>query len=194
MKLMREFYLRDSVVLAQSLLGKILVHESDEGITSGIIVETEAYRGPEDKAAHTYNNRRTNRTEIIFGEGGFAYIYLVYGMHYCFNVTANISGNPECVLVRAIEPLEGLDLMKSRRKTADILNLTNGPGKLCSAMGITRELYGEDLCGERLYILDNDYPGIEITASTRIGISYAEEHRDFLWRFYISGNKYVSKN
>ena len=191
-KLTREFYMRDAVTLARELLGKVLVHESGEGTTSGIIVETEAYAGPEDKASHTWNNRRTGRTEVVFGEGGFAYVYLVYGMHHCFNVTANIAGKPECVLVRALEPLDGQDLMKARRKTQRVLNLCSGPEKLCAAMGITRELYGEDLCGEKLYILDNTYPDLKITASPRIGIDYAEECRDYLWRFCVDGNKYVS--
>ena len=192
MKLPREFYLRDAVNLAQDLLGKILVHDSDTGRTSGIIVETEAYRGPEDKAAHTWNNRRTRRTEIVFGEGGFAYVYLVYGMYHCFNVTANVAGKPECVLVRALEPREGVELMKARRRTNSLVNLCSGPGKLCGAMNITRELYGADLCGDELYILDNEYPELTITASPRIGIDYAQEYRDFMWRFYIEGNKFVS--
>ena len=188
-KFTREFYLRDAVSLAHDLLGKILVH----GMTSGIIVETEAYAGPEDKAAHTYSNKRTSRTEIVFHEGGYAYIYLVYGMYHCFNVTANIAGKPECVLVRALEPLDGLDIMKSRRHTHIVKNLCSGPGKLCAALGITRELYGEDLCGDKLYILDNDYADMKITASPRIGIDYAEECRDYLWRFCIAGNEYVSR-
>ena len=188
-KFTREFYLRDAVSLAHALLGKILVH----GMTSGIIVETEAYVGPEDKAAHTYSNKRTSRTEIVFGEGGYAYVYLVYGMYHCFNVTANVSGKPECVLVRALEPLDGLDLMKSRRNTNSLKNLCSGPGKLCAALRITRELYGEDLCGDRLYIMDNDYPDMKITASSRIGIDYAEEYKDYLWRFCITDNEYVSR-
>ena len=191
-KFSREFYLTDAVSLAHALLGKILVHESHEGIASGIIVETEAYRGPEDKAAHTYNNKRTSRTEIVFGEGGFAYVYLVYGMYHCFNVTANISGKPECVLVRALEPLEGIELMKARRKTEKLTNLCSGPGKLCCALGITKELYGADLCGDELYILDNDYPDMKITSSPRIGIDYAEEYKNICWRYCVEGNIFIS--
>ena len=192
-KLAREFYVRDAVTLAHDLLGKILVHESGEGMTSGIIVETEAYVGPKDKAAHTYSSKRTSRTEIVFGDGGYAYVYLVYGMYHCFNVTANVAGKPECVLVRALQPLDGTALMMSRRNTSRITNLCSGPGKLCAALGITRELYGEDLCGGRLYILENNYHDMKITASPRIGIDYAEECRDYLWRFCISGNEYVSR-
>lgn len=183
-KLTRDFYVRDAECVAHDLIGKILVHDSQEGRTSGIIIETEAYKGPEDKAAHSYGGRRTSRTEAMFLTGGHAYIYLIYGMHFCFNVTANIAGKPEAVLVRAIEPLEGLELMMSRRKTRDNPNLCNGPGKLCCAMGIARELYGADLCGSELYILDNEAHE-EIMTSPRINIDYAEEYRDVLWRYYV---------
>ena len=192
-KFSREFYLTDAVSLARRLLGKILVHETNKGITSGIIVETEAYKGPDDKAAHTYNNKRTARTEIFFREGGFAYVYLVYGMYHCFNVTANFSEKPECVLVRALEPLEGIELMKMRRRTKKLTNLCSGPGKLCDALGITKELYGADLCGNELYILDNDYPDMKIISSPRIGIDYAEEYKDVCWRYCIEGNIFISR-
>ena len=192
-KLTREFFRADALTLAQCLLGKILVHDSEEGRTSGIITETEAYLGPEDRAAHTWNSRRTTRTEIVFHDGGFAYVYLVYGMHCCFNVTANIAGKPECVLVRALQPVEGVELMKSRRNTTRLLNLCSGPGKLCAAMGITLELYGADLCGDELYILDEGFSDVKIAASTRIGIDYAGEYKKLLWRFFIDGNEYVSR-
>ena len=193
MKLEREFFERECLIVAKELLGKVLVHEADEGITSGRIVESEAYLGPEDKAAHTWKGRRTSRTKVIFGRGGYAYVYLVYGMHCCFNVTVNIAGKPECVLVRALEPLEGIRLMSERRRTAKFTQLCSGPGKLCCAMGITRELYGEDLCGDRLYIMDDGRKNFEIEATTRIGIDYAEEYRTKLWRFCVSGSEYLSK-
>ena len=192
-KLLDKPYLQDALTLAPELLGKILVHESEEGITSGIIVETEAYLGPGDRAAHTWNNRRTRRTDVVFGAGGYAYVYMVYGKYYCFNVTANVKGKPECVLVRALEPLDGTSIMMARRNTRRMLSLCSGPGRMCSAMGITRELYGEDLCGGRLYILENVYPKMKAVASTRIGIDYAGDSREYLWRFFIDGNKYVSQ-
>ena len=192
-KLTHEFFQIDAVTLAKSLLGKVLVHDTQEGMTSGIIVETEAYIGPEDKAAHTYNNRRTQRTEIVYHSGGCAYVYLVYGLHSCLNVTANITGKPECVLLRALEPVDGIDLMKFRRKTSRIEALCSGPGKLCSAMGITRTQNGLDLTGEELYIAEGNYRDIEIVSSPRIGIDYAGEWRDKLLRFYIDGNEYVSR-
>ena len=191
-KLERKFYLRDVNIIAHDLVGKILVHETHEGLTSGIIVETEAYRGPDDKASHTYNNRRTSRTEIQFRAGGFAYVYMIYGMHYCFNVTVNEPAKPEAVLIRALEPLEGLELMKSRRRTQNIINLCNGPGKLCSAMGINMQTYGQDLCGEKIYILDDDI-SLDIKTSPRINIDYAQEYVNMQWRYYADDNIYVSK-
>ena len=192
-KLEREFYLRDACTAAYELVGKILVHESHEGITSGIIVETEAYKGPEDKAAHSCNNRRTARTEIMFHEGGLSYVYMLYGIHCCFNITANIYGKPEAVLIRALEPLEGVDLMKLRRRTESVKNLCSGPGKLCCAMGITRKLYGADLCGNELYVLDDGRPAPSVIASPRINIDYAEEYKDVLWRYCAEGSRYVSR-
>ncbi len=187
-KLERNFYIRDVNIIARDLIGKILVHESNEGITSGIIIETEAYKGPEDKAAHTYNNRRTERTEIQFHEGGYSYVYMIYGMHYCFNITVNTPDKPEAVLIRALEPHEGIELMKARRKTKSLSNLCSGPGKLCSAMGITKAHYGIDLCGDELYLLDDERPAPMIMTSPRINIDYAEEYASMEWRYYAASN------
>ena len=177
------------MTLAPDMLGRVLVHASEEGVTSGVITETEAYCGPEDKAAHTYNNRRTARTEVIFGDGGFAYVYMIYGMHHCFNVTANVAGKPECVLVRALEPAGGLEVMTARRGAGRQEVLCSGPGRLCRAMGITRELWGEDLCGERLYVLEGGRRDFEVEALPRVGIDYAEEYRDVCWRFRIKAER-----
>lgn len=191
-KLKREFYMRDACLVAHDLIGKVLVHSSPNGLTSGIIIETEAYKGPEDKAAHSYGNRRTKRTEIMFHEGGLAYVYMLYGIYYCFNVTANVFGKPEAVLIRALEPLEGIDIMRARRKTNSIL--CNGPGKLCVAMGITKDLYGADLCGNKLFILDDKKrPTPPVKTSPRINIDYAEEYRDVLWRYYAEGSRLLSR-
>ena len=190
-KLERKFYLDDVNIIAHELIGKILVHDTPEGLASGIIVETEAYRGPDDKAAHTYNNKRTSRTEIQFIEGGFAYVYMIYGMYYCFNVTVNEALKPEAVLVRALEPLEGIDLMKARRGTQNVINLCSGPGKLCAALGINMQSYGQDLCGERLYILDDNIR-LDVMTSPRINIDYAEEYINLPWRYYASDNIHVS--
>lgn len=189
----REFYLRDANSVAPELLGKLLVHNTPEGITSGMIVEVESYIGPDDKGAHSYLNKRTQRTEIQYGSGGYAYIYTIYGMYSCFNVVVNTEMKPEVVLVRALEPVDGIDLMERRRKTKSRVLLCNGPGKLCAAMGITKGQYGIDLCGTELYIkpyLKTDKT--QIMVSPRINIDYAEECKDFLWRYFIKDNLYVS--
>lgn len=189
----REFFCRGAVELAPALLGKVLVHKTPEGIASGIIVETEAYAGPEDLGAHSCRGSRTGRTQIMYGPGGFAYVYLIYGFHCCFNVVADREEHPQAVLVRALEPLDGLELMKRRRGTEDPLSLCSGPGKLCAALGITREQYGADLLGDKLYLEDRPpVPREQIAVSPRINIDYAGEYRDKPWRFYLEGNPFVS--
>lgn len=193
MKLEREFYLCDGIELSKKLLGKILVRRNGETVTKGRIVETEAYMGKIDKAAHSYGNKGKERCAVQYGLGGFAYVYLIYGMYSCFNVTANNEGVPEVSLIRALEPVDGIDEMKLRRKTDKIKNLCSGPGKLCMAMDIDRSLYGADLLGDELYIEDDGFCGFEVEASKRINIDYAEEATDFLWRFTVKGNKFVSR-
>ncbi|MBD3190878.1 MAG: DNA-3-methyladenine glycosylase [Candidatus Heimdallarchaeota archaeon] len=197
-KLERSFYRRNTLTVAGELLGKYLVHNSGEGTTIGMIVETEAYIGPEDKAAHSYKGRRTNRTEVMFGPPGQAYVYLIYGIHFCFNIITNEKGKPEAVLIRALEPVKGLDLMRKRRGFSEITKknkpeLTNGPGKLCNAMGIDKSLYGADLTGEKLFLAyPPNRPDFEIASTPRINIDYAEEAIDYPWRFLIKGNHFVS--
>lgn len=192
-KLPREFYNRDGLIVAKELLGKLLVRRTEEGVTKGRIVEVEAYMGAEDKAAHSYGNLRSQRTRIQYGEGGFAYIYLIYGMYNCLNIVANQKEIPHVALIRALEPVEGLELMQKRRNTDKLKLLCNGPGKLCQAMGITRELYGEDLCGNALYLEEaKPLSAKDIVKSKRINIDYAEEARDYLWRFTIRDDPFVS--
>lgn len=201
MKLDRDFYRRDPLTLARELLGKILVHNVDGRELRGMIVETEAYLGVVDKAAHSYGGRRTKRVETMYGQPGIAYVYIIYGMYNCFNIVAREVGIPEAVLVRAIEPLGELEQMSLNRfnkpyeelTKAQKKGLTNGPGKLCDAMLIDRNLDGEDLCGEKLYIEEGTEKNISIVTSKRIGIDYAEEAKDFPYRFYIEGNPYVSR-
>ncbi|MBR1672264.1 MAG: DNA-3-methyladenine glycosylase, partial [Fretibacterium sp.] len=154
----RAFYMRDANLVAPELLGKLLVSQSGEGRASGLIVEVEAYVGPADKGAHSYQNRRTPRTEVQFGMGGYAYVYAIYGMYCCFNVVTNEPGKPEVVLVRALEPVEGIELMRARRRRDEPADLCSGPGKLCAALDISKKNYADDLCGERLYI--EDRPGL----------------------------------
>lgn len=199
-KLDREFYNRDSIIVAKELLGKILVHEIDGKRVSAKIVEVEAYMGVEDKAAHSYGGRRTPRVEVMYGEPGFSYVFMIYGMYYCFNIVTREVGIPQAVLIRAVEPIEGLDIMAYNRfkkpynqlNKEQIKSLTNGPGKLCNALFIDKTLNGEDLCGNRIYVEEGNTEDIDIITSKRIGIDYAEEAKDFPWRFYIKDNKYVS--
>jgi DNA-3-methyladenine glycosylase len=174
-------------------LGKALC-VSSPSFASGIIIETEAYAGAEDAASHSYKNRRTKRTEIEFAEGGYAYVYFTYGKHYCFNVVANAPGAPDAVLIRALLPKDGIDLMKTRRDTDLDTNLCSGPGKLCAALGIDKSFYGEDLRGDRIFISDfSSFTDGEVTAATRVGIGYAGEAKDYLYRYYVKNNKYVSR-
>jgi DNA-3-methyladenine glycosylase len=196
MILQRAFYQQDTVKVAKDLLGKILVHESNQGKTAGRIVETEAYRGPEDKAAHSSGGRRTPRNEVMFGEKGHAYIYFIYGMYYCLNVTAgNVLGKPEAVLIRALEPVAGQDIMAKRRgaRQTKTANLTNGPSKLCMAMDISKSQNKTDLTSPPLYIKNAPpVPKEDIVETTRIGVDYADEWKNHPWRFYIKRNIFVS--
>lgn len=195
MILKREFYIRDSVVVAKELLGKILVNETSEGITAGKIVETEAYKGPEDQASHSYGNKRTPRTETMFGPKGHAYIYLIYGLYCCFNVTSGaVIGKPEATLIRAVEPLKGLDLMMKRRgPTGQRKNIASGPGRLCIAMGISKTHNGIDVCKPPFYIEANSMvDSANIVETSRIGVDYAADWKDMPWRFYIKNNPFVS--
>jgi len=197
MLLKREFYERDTLTVAKDLLGKFLVHETGEETVVGKIVETEAYVGPEDKASHAYGNRRTERTEVQFGPKGHAYIYQIYGMYFCFDVTSGRScGKPEAVLVRALEPISGLEIMMRRRETTkgQIAGLTNGPGKLCMAMGISKKQNDADLCASALHIDTGVRLGQrQIIQTTRVNVYYAGEWAHTPWRFYVKDNGFVSK-
>lgn len=196
MILQRSFYERCVLTIAKELLGKIIVHESPEGTTAGMVVETEAYRGPEDKAAHSYGGRRTARNDVMYGEKGHAYVYFIYGMYFCVNITAgNVPGKPEAILLRALEPVAGEEIMAGRRRfvLGQRANLTNGPGRLCMAMGITKTQNKMNLTAPPLYVKDAPpIPQNEIVETTRVGVEYSEEWKSRPWRFYIKGNKYVS--
>ena len=191
-KLPRDFYLRDALTVARDLLGKILVHQTPQGILKGKIVEVEAYMGKQDAAAHSCKVR-SPRTEVQYGVGGFAYIYLIYGMYYCMNIVSNREEIPEVVLLRALEPLEGLEQMQQRRNVRRQQDLCNGPGKLCSAMDIQKAHYGIDLCGHEIYLEEGEpVTEGEIGVSKRINIDYAGEAKDYEWRFFLKDNPYVS--
>jgi len=190
-RLGRSFYERAVLEVARECLGKILVHDSPEGLVAGTIVESEAYRGPEDRAAHSYGGRRTKRTEAMFGPAGHAYVFLIYGLHHNFNVVAGSEGQPHAVLIRSVEPLVGLELMARRRGLdPNRVDLTNGPGKLTKALGISLEHYGADLCRGSLYLADG--PRVRTQRSPRVGVDYAGSWATRPWRFFAAGNRYVS--
>jgi DNA-3-methyladenine glycosylase len=190
-----KFYQRETTKVARELLGKILVHVVQGQRIAGRIVETEAYLGEIDLAAHTFGGRRTERTSTMFMAGGHAYVYLIYGLHSCFNVVTLKQGTPEAVLIRALEPLEGLEQMRKRRpKAAKETDLTSGPGKLCAALGITRDQNALLLDSAELFIEDAPpEKKSEIIASPRIGVDYAGHAAKWPLRFSLKGNKFVSK-
>lgn len=190
-RLPRSFYARPVLEVAEDCIGKILVYRTPEGEAAGRIVEVEAYAGPHDLASHS-SRGRTKRTEVMFGPPGFAYVFLLYGSSWAMNLVVAEEGEPHAVLIRAIEPIRGLDLIAKRRKMpVTARELTNGPGKLSKALGITGADYGRDLVGDVLY-LEEGSPRAEIGRSPRINIDYAGEWAKAPWRFYERGNRYVS--
>lgn len=194
-KLDLSFYLRsDTLQISKDLLGKVLVTNIDGVITSGIITETEAYMAPEDKASHAFGNKKTVRTEVFYMEGAIAYVYLCYGIHNLFNVITNQKDKPHAILIRSIEPLEGIETMMIRRKK-HILDktLTSGPGSVSQALGINKLHTKIALTGNKIWIEDRTISVASIHATKRVGIDYAEEYKDKPWRFYISGTKWISK-
>lgn len=196
-KLSRSFYTESTLTIAKKLLGKYLVHHTSKGKLVGKIVETEAYIGPYDKASHAYKNKLTQRNQAEFLVGGHIYIYLVYGMYWQLNISTSDHGKPECVLIRALEPVAGLEQMKQLRYNSNIGSLTNGPGKLCIAMKLDKTFYGVDLAGNnKIYLEDqgDKILGKNIVSVARIGIDYAGPYWvKKKWRFYIRNNKFVSK-
>jgi DNA-3-methyladenine glycosylase len=190
----RSFYSRDVLEVAHDVIGAVLVHETPEGTVAGRIVEAEAYRGPEDRAAHSWGGRRTARTEAMFGPPGHAYVFFVYGMHFHFNLVTGAVGEPHAVLIRAVEPLLGRALMAERRGLAETRReVSNGPGKLCRAFAIDRAQYGVDLCKGALHLRHGS--GLttpEVRTSKRIGVDYAGPWSERPWRFFDTASPYVS--
>jgi DNA-3-methyladenine glycosylase len=191
LRLSRAFYEQPTVEVARQLLGKYLVRIDAAGVRAGMILETEAYIGPDDKASHA-SRGRTPRTRVMFGPAGFAYVYLIYGMHHCLNIVTEQEDYPAAVLIRAVEPSEGVALMQKERPIRDVRRLTNGPGKLCQAFGIDRRLNSLDMCGEALFIEDRDTRLVDTVVTTRVGVDYAGPWKDKPWRFYIAGHPGVS--
>lgn len=192
--LSRHFYERDPLTVTKSLLGKLIVRKVKRGVMIGKIVETEAYIAPHDKASHAYGNRKTERTIVQFGERGCAYIFKVYGRNHCFCVVVGPKYISAVALIRAVEPIEGIELMMKNRPVKSTFDLTSGPSKFCQAFKITSEFNSADLCRNReLYIAKRGKNREKIIGSIRIGIDYAEEYRNVPWRFYIKDNIFVSK-
>jgi len=192
----REFYARPVLAVARAAIGQLLVHVTEDGVRAGRIVETEAYRGPEDRAAHSWGGRRTPRTEVMYGPPGHAYLYFVYGMHWQLNLVTTRVDAPHAVLIRAVEPLCGVELMAQRRGLAATdRRLTNGPGKLCQAFDLDRAHYGVDLTepGASLFLAAALTPRGRIERSARVGIDYAEGWVDKPWRFFERNNPWVSR-
>ena len=196
-KLPREFYTRSNVLtVARDLLGKRLVVPGPDGArVSGIIVETEAYRAPRDRASHAYGGRRTRRTETMYSLGGTAYVYFVYGMYHQFNVVTGVEDVPHAVLIRALEPVEGVDVMRVRRPGRPDRKLTSGPGTLCLALGIDRSHDNANLLGDRVWLEDGllRIRSAAIARGPRIGIDYAGEWAAKPWRFWLRDNPFVSR-
>ncbi len=195
-KLDYEFYNRTNVVqIAKTLIGKILVTKFNNIETTGRIVETEAYNGVIDKASHAWNGRRTARTEIMFGDAGMAYVYLCYGIHHLFNIVTNAKNTPHAVLIRALEPLTGIDTMLKRRgKKKPDTTLSSGPGNVSKALGISTKHSGTNLLDNIMYIADDGYKvtNKQIVATPRIGVDYAGADGSLPYRFILKGNIYVS--
>lgn len=187
------FYQKPTLELAQALLGELLIKETPQGTTAGSIVETEAYLGVTDRAAHSFGGRRTKRTAVMYREQGYVYIYSMH-THCLVNVVSGEAENPEAILIRAIEPYDGIELMMKRRPVTTFTNLTSGPGKLSKAMGITMDDYGRKFTEPPLYIAKGiPIPESDISHGKRIGIGGAGEAKDYPWRFWVTGNKFVSR-
>jgi DNA-3-methyladenine glycosylase len=190
-KLGRNFYLRDTIKIARQLIGKVIFRKTGSSYLSGIIVETEAYLGEKDAASHAYGGKK-NRNEVMFEEGGKAYVYFTYGNHFCFNVVTGKSDSGSAVLIRALEPVLGVRQMMKNRSIDDLYNLTNGPGKLTKAFRIDKTLNGVSLLGDKIFICEPEqHKKFTVRKSKRIGIS---KNTDKLYRFYMKGNPYVSRN
>lgn len=196
-KLGTDFYERDDVAqIARELLGKYIITTFDQQTTVGRIVETEAYAGIIDKASHAYNNRRTARTEVMFGPAAVSYVYLCYGIHHLFNVVCNVTDKPDAVLIRGIEPVEGMHVMLQRfNKEKTDSSIGRGPGNVSKALGISTQHTGLSLQSKQIWLAeDNASTSFNVLTSPRIGVDYAGEHAKWLYRFFIENHPQVSKH
>jgi DNA-3-methyladenine glycosylase len=197
MKLPEDYYHNNDVVaLSKDLIGKYLFTCIDSVITGGYIVETEAYNGAADKASHAYGNKKTNRTEVMFRQGGIIYVYLCYGIHEMLNIVTSVDGHAQAILIRAINPTDGIDVMLYRRNMLALKpNITMGPGSVAKALGISRNINAFSLQSDTIWIEDRGltFPDESVAAVPRVGVSYAAEDALLPYRFYVKGNPYVSK-
>lgn len=194
-KLKRSFYARDTNIVAKEMLGKLLVRHSKQNMLIGRITEVESYRGRDDLACHA-SKGRTPRCEVMFGAAGHAYVYLIYGMYNCLNIVTEDADFPAAVLIRALEPIAGLDTMHALRKTEKLKNLTTGPGKLTQALAITRELNNEDTVqSDKIFLTDDNFPvsNNNIVTTTRVGVEYAGKDALLPWRYYLKGSEFISR-
>jgi len=192
-KLPRSFYSRPALDVSSELLGKVLVRRLNGRKLAGKIVETEAYVGPHDLACHA-SKGHTPRTSVMFGPPGYAYVYMIYGFYFCLNVVTEAPGYPAAVLIRAVEPLENVDLMNQLRNNPEReTNIASGPGKLCMAMSIDKQLNGANLLGTTIWIEDRKLDLGPIRTSPRVGVDYAGDYKDKPWRFYLDGSPHVSR-
>ncbi len=196
MRLGRDFFSENTVSVAKNLVGKELVRETEYGILTARITETEAYHGPEDKASHAFGNKLTPRTRVMFEEPGSVYVYLIYGMYHCLNFVTREKGFPAAVLIRSVKPLQGLSFMKKfrNRKLKNLRDMTNGPSKLCMAMNINRDLNGLDsVISHEVYIKEGSLSeSFKVGAGSRINIDYAKEYALKPWRFFEKGSSFLS--
>jgi len=193
-KLEKDFYFSSASQVAPRLLGKVIVKKEGNFILAARIVEVEAYLGKKDKASHAFGGRRTSRTQIMYEEGGRVYIYKIYGLCWCFNIVTSVKDDPQTVFVRAVEPLAGIDLMRQRRKNKNPSFLTNGPCRWTESFGLDKTFLGRKLYADKeLFVVeDKSFASFVIKRDKRIGIDYAAEDKNRLWRFYIKGSPWVS--
>jgi DNA-3-methyladenine glycosylase len=193
LKLTRSFYEQSTIEVAKQLLGKYLVRKHSDGELVGRIVETEAYIGPQDLACHA-SKGRTARNDVMFGPPGHAYVYFIYGFYNMLNLVTEAREYPAAVLIRAVEPLHGIELMKHRRRSEALHNLASGPGKLCQAFDIDRSLNGTDLCGKILYLEDRGESAPRFKSTPRIGVDYAGKWKNKPYRFLVRDSVFVSRS
>jgi DNA-3-methyladenine glycosylase len=188
-----KFFLKGAEYVAQNILGDYLVLEKKRYTLIGKIVETESYLGINDDASHSFRGRITPRNKIMYKQGGLVYVYLIYGKFWCFNIVVSKKGDPQAVFIRALEPIEGIDLMKKNRKVSDIKKLTNGPCRWTIAFGINRNFLGKSIVSQEIYLLHNSSKKFQIERTKRVGIDYASQSKDLPLRFYIKDNLFVSR-